>query len=135
MVRGEEDPHPGGTSRMKNLDHMRHAAIRFHHLAYSGPQLSAVGDEVVVRIDNQESRPVQSKRHGHSPQLVGRCHWTTVMSGLPFSTMYVASSAARPVPTFLAEWTVPGGMNRTSPALRVTGGLPSTVYSHVPSRT
>ena len=24
-------------------------------------------------------------------------------SGFPFSTMYVASSAARPVPTFLAE--------------------------------
>jgi predicted ATPase len=37
--------------------------------------------------------------------------------------MYVASSAARPLPTFLAEWIVPAGMNRTSPAVRVTGGL------------
>jgi len=43
------------------------------------------------------------------------------MSGFPFSTMYVASSAARPVPTFLAEWIVPAGMKRTSPALTVTG--------------
>src|ERR1044071_7784891 len=62
-------------------------------------------------------------------------HSTTVMSGFPFSTIYVASSAARPGPTFLAEWIVPAGMNRTSRALRTTGGLPCTVYSHVPSRT
>ena len=48
-------------------------------------------------------------------------------SGLPFSTMYVASSAALPLPTFFAEWIVPAGMNRASPALSVTGGLPSSL--------
>jgi len=50
------------------------------------------------------------------------------MRGFPFSTIYVASSAARPVPTFLAEWIVQAEMNRTSPTLRVTGG--STTVSH-----
>ena len=39
------------------------------------------------------------------------------------------------LPRFLAAWNVPAGMNRTSPALSVTGALPSTSYSSVPSRT
>jgi hypothetical protein len=29
----------------------------------------------------------------------------------------------RPVPTFLAEWITPAGMNSTSPAFRTTGGF------------
>ena len=62
-------------------------------------------------------------------------HLTSTTSGFPFSTTYVASSAALPLPTFLAEWIVPAGMNKTSPALSVTGGLPSTSYSSEPSRT
>ena len=62
-------------------------------------------------------------------------HLPSTRSGLPFSTIYVASSVPRPVPTFLAEWIAPAGMNSTSPAFRTTGGLPSSVYSHVPSRT
>ena len=62
-------------------------------------------------------------------------HFTNVMSGLPFSTTYVASSAPLPLPTFLAVWIVPAVTNRTSPALTVTGGLPPTSYSSVPSRT
>ena len=41
-----------------------------------------------------------------------------------FSTKYVASSAALPVPTFLAECGVPFGMNSDSPAFSVIGGLP-----------
>src|SRR6478752_10405901 len=53
-------------------------------------------------------------------------------SGLPFSTTYVASSAALTLSGFVAERTVPYGMNRTSPASSVTGGLPSTSYSSVP---
>ena len=32
-------------------------------------------------------------------------------------------------------WTVSAGMNKTSPAFSVTGGLPSTRYSSEPSRT
>src|SRR5215470_2715517 len=72
----------------------------------------------------------------HDDGLAGEgAHSTTARSGFPFSTTYVASSAPRPVPTFFAEWIVPYGMNRTSPALSVTGGLPSTVYSSSPSRT
>jgi hypothetical protein len=52
-------------------------------------------------------------------------HFTNVRSGLPFSTTYVASSLAVPLPTFFAAWIVPAGMKRTSPALSVIGGLPS----------
>jgi hypothetical protein len=52
-------------------------------------------------------------------------HFMSSRSGFPFSTTYVASSAPFWLPTFLAEWIVPAGMNRTSPALRVTGGAPS----------
>jgi hypothetical protein len=53
-------------------------------------------------------------------------HLANVRSGFPFSTIYVASSAPIPLPTFFAEWMVPAGMNNTSPALSVTGGLPSS---------
>src|SRR5262245_49673575 len=62
-------------------------------------------------------------------------HLTSSTSGFPFSTIYVASSAPLPLPTFFAAWIVPAGMNKTSPALSVTGGLPSTSYSSEPSRT
>ena len=55
-----------------------------------------------------------------------RIHLAITTSGFPFSTMYVASSAPLPLPTFLAAWIVPAGMNRTPPGLSVTGGLPST---------
>jgi hypothetical protein len=41
-VRREEDPHAGGARRLENLDHVRHASIRFHHLPHPGPQLSAI---------------------------------------------------------------------------------------------
>src|SRR5690349_1173048 len=64
-----------------------------------------------------------------------RTHFAITTSGFPFSTMYVASSPPRPRPTFFAEWIVPAGTNRTSPALSVTGGLPCTRYSSVPSST
>src|SRR4051812_25808207 len=60
---------------------------------------------------------------------------TSVMSGFPFSTTYVASSAPLPVPTFLTECTAPDGTSKTSPALYVVGCLPSTSYTSVPSRT
>jgi hypothetical protein len=46
------------------------------------------------------------------------------MSGLPFSTTYVASSAPLPLPMFFAEWIVPAGTNNTSPALTLVD-LPS----------
>src|SRR5262245_2358265 len=66
MVRREEDPGAGVTSRLQDPDHVRYKPIRFHDLANSGPQLSAIRDEVVVRIDDQKPRLVQSKGHiGH----------------------------------------------------------------------
>src|SRR5438270_9699321 len=53
----------------------------------------------------------------------GVAHLTTVRSGFPFSTTYVASSAPLPLPTFLTQWIAPAGTKRTSPALYVSGGL------------
>jgi hypothetical protein len=50
----------------------------------------------------------------------------SVMIDLPFSTVYVARSAALPVPTFFTACIVSAGTNRTSPDLTVVGGLPST---------
>jgi hypothetical protein len=54
---------------------------------------------------------------------------TSVRSGFPFSTIYVASSAPFRLPTFFAAWIAPAGMKRTSPGLSVTDGFPSTSYS------
>src|SRR4029453_18339275 len=70
-----------------------------------------------------------SRSSGSSPQQ-GRhrradAHSTTVMSGLPFSTTQVASSAALPPPAFLPAWTTPAGTVKASPALNVLGGWPS----------
>src|SRR5215207_3754009 len=62
-----------------------------------------------------------------------RAHSAGTTSGFPFSTTYVASSAPLPLPTFFTAWITPAGMNRTSPALSVTGGRPSTLYSSEPS--
>src|SRR5262249_1049607 len=56
-------------------------------------------------------------------------------NGLPFSTTYVASPAAFPIPTFRTECTVSAGTIRASPALTVTGSSPSSLYSREPSRT
>src|SRR5262245_57121686 len=70
MMRREEDLNARGTSRLENLDHVRDASVRFRHFAHSRPQLSAIRDEVIVGIDHQQSRPLQSKRyvdHDSSP--------------------------------------------------------------------
>lgn len=72
---------------------------------------------------------------GVESQIVRGCSVDQLDQWLALPTIYVASSAALSRPTFLAAWIVPAGMNSTSPALRVTGGLPSTWYSKVPSRT
>ena len=69
----------------------------------------------------------------------GGCHCVaysaSTMNGLPFSTTYVASSAAVPLPTFLTEWTVSAGTIKASPALYVFGGWPSMEYSSIPFST
>jgi hypothetical protein len=56
----------------------------------------------------------------------GCAHSTSVRIGFPFSTTSVASSAALPLPTFFTAWIAPAGTNKTSPALTVVGGWPST---------
>jgi hypothetical protein len=74
-------------------------------------------------VNSYREQMQQELVKGHPlDHLVG----TSSRSGFPFSTIYVASSAALLLPTFFAAWIVPAGMNKTSPALSVTGGLPST---------
>jgi hypothetical protein len=63
-------------------------------------------------------------RRPRPPVISLGAHLSTT-SGFPFSTRYVASSAALPLPTCLAAWGAPAGMNKESPALSVIGGLPS----------
>jgi hypothetical protein len=99
------------------------------------PVVSFLAGRLGLSIKGARVLAVQERRTSFGEPKKASAHSTTVMSGFPFSTIYVASSVARPVPTFLAEWIIPAGMNRTSPALRITGALPSTAYSHVPSRT
>jgi len=53
--------------------------------------------------------PVRSARL-HRPPLIA-AHFASTTVCLPFSTMYVASSTALPLPGFFAEWTAPAGMN------------------------
>jgi hypothetical protein len=70
-------------------------------------------------------------------------HSTTTRNGFPFSTTYVASSAALPLPTFRTAWTVSAATSKTSPASSVVGGLtllsglrgPERPYSCRSSRT
>src|SRR5499426_76287 len=129
MMHCIEDPKFRNSRRVQDLQHMGNAAIRFGNSANAAPYLASLGNEVVIRIDHQKRSDVLVIcvcRHG----LL-----TSVRSGLPFSTIYVASSAALTLPTFRAAWIVSAGMNKTSPALSVTGGLPSTSYSSEPSRT
>src|SRR5262245_24174549 len=129
MMHCIEDPKFRIPRRVQDLQHMGNAAIRFGISANAAPYLASLGNEVVIRIDHQKRSDVLVIcvcRHG----LL-----TSVRSGLPFSTIYVASSAALTLPTFRAAWIVSAGMNKTSPALSVTGGLPSTSYSSEPSRT
>ena len=90
--------------------------------------------------DSAAARPAHGAMKRESPRaaaalrrgVVDACvlphcaHLTGTTSGFPFSTIYVASSAALPLPTFFTAWIVPAGMNKTSPALSVTGGLPSS---------
>src|SRR5262245_15865698 len=110
-----------------------------HRLAAS-PEL---GDRVAFRP--QQAQPIGIAvrasrgvvlRHGwQSRASCRRRSLDQLDERLSFSTMYVASSAPLPLPTFFAAWIVPAGMNKTSPALSVTGGLPSTSYSSEPSMT
>ena len=51
------------------------------------------------------------------------------MSGFPFSTTNVASSAPSPPPTFLTAWTALAGTINASPALTVLVCSPSIWYS------
>jgi hypothetical protein len=57
---------------------------------------------------------------------IGGCAPDSHDERLPFSTKYVARSAALPLPTLLTAWTVSAGTKKTSPASSVVGDWPST---------
>src|SRR5947207_3074833 len=51
----------------------------------------------------------------------GATYLTNVISGFPFSTTYVASSAPLSLPMFVAVCGVPAGTNKASPAFTLSG--------------
>jgi hypothetical protein len=61
-------------------------------------------------------------------------HSASSITGFPFSTTYVASSDALPLPAFRTAWTTPAGTVKASPALHILVGWPSIWYSSDPSR-
>jgi hypothetical protein len=79
-------------------------------------------------------RPESDFRGLHSVPERGGAHSPIVMSGLPFSTTYVASYAASPLPTFFTAWIALAATVKASPAVTVVGML-SIWYSSAPSRT
>ena len=79
---------------------------------------SSSAKRVLDRCDDHYDEPQRAARYLCS-------HLTSVTSVFPFSTIYVASSAAFSVPTFFAECAAPAGINNTSPALSVVGGAAS----------
>ena len=64
-------------------------------------------------------------------------HFITEIDGLDIHFIHVRSKHenALPLPTFLTAWIVSAGTKKTSSALTVVGGSPSTWYSSDPSRT
>ena len=86
--------------------------------------LSSCYDRVIPIIETADFRSDGHRAIFRALASISR-HFTNVRSGFPFSTTYVASSLAVPLPTFFAAWIVPAGMKRTSPALSVIGGFPS----------
>ena len=71
----------------------------------------------VQSLVDMSQKPARREAKSHA----SRDHWVSERvfdwSGIPTTHLR---------PTFFAEWTAPAGMNNTSPALSVTGGLPST---------
>src|SRR5262245_62771610 len=55
MMQRIEDPKLRSPRGIQNLQHMRNTVIRFCNDPNTFPQLTSLGDEVVVRIDHQKS--------------------------------------------------------------------------------
>jgi hypothetical protein len=82
MMHGVEDAKLGLSRGIQDLQHVGHAVVGFGNRFDAGPDLAALGDEVVVRIDHQKGGDVlvvSFCRHGISPSkppgpsaLVGR---------------------------------------------------------------
>src|SRR5262249_6286027 len=49
-----EDAQSRAPRRVQDLQHMRDAVVGFGNLLYAIPELSALGDEVVVRVDHEK---------------------------------------------------------------------------------
>src|SRR4051812_27353082 len=55
MMHGEEDPHIGRAGGDQDLVHVRDAVVRLGHRLDPRPDLPALGNEIVIGIDHQES--------------------------------------------------------------------------------
>src|SRR5258706_682157 len=56
--------------RIQHLKHMRNTLVRFRHGFQAVPYLTALGNEIVVRIDQQNGGDLLVKDHCRSPLLV-----------------------------------------------------------------
>ena len=56
MMERIENPKPRLPRRIQNFEHVRNALVSFRNALDTVPYLSAVGNEVVVRIDDQKCR-------------------------------------------------------------------------------
>src|SRR5215471_10635807 len=73
-MRRVEDAYSRAPRRIQNLQHMRDAVVRFGDLLHAVPKLSALGDEVVVRVDHEKRRDrpfVRQDAHDASSSLSG----------------------------------------------------------------
>ncbi len=71
-----ENPDTGLSRRFKNLLHMRNTLVPFGDGLYAIPDLAALGNEVVIRIDQDKSGDlflISQLRHVPSRQSRPRC--------------------------------------------------------------
>ena len=87
-----------------------------------------------LRVPQTDER-LACAAHVEGKPLAGMSAYSTSDQRLAFFDNVGGELRRVALPTFFAEWIVPAGMNSASPALSVTGGLPSTRYSGRPSMT
>jgi hypothetical protein len=71
-----ENPDTGFSRRFKKLLHMRNTLVRFGDALYAIPDLAPLGNEIVIRIDQDKSGDlflVSQLRHVLSGQSRPRC--------------------------------------------------------------
>src|SRR5215471_3762921 len=75
MMHRVEDAKPRRPRRLQYLRHMRNTTICFGNSLHAAPELAALGDEIVIRIDHQKCDAILVIGHG--------CHAASDPGGAP----------------------------------------------------